>query len=262
MADSKRPAKKAAKKAAKKSASSSSSAGELEDVLSELEAAPAVDVTLDAPHLLAAAGATVPDQDTLADPPALSAELARVAGDDVRTVAGACRWAWSQVKANVDDYFGLCLMFVRMCLGVDPLYPDAITAWREADRKVREDRPHEIPRGYATFYRGGEHGHVVLSLGDGYCISTDIRDRGQANKCKLSAITEAWGYELLGYVKDLNGEVAPRETNRRKVSTRDWRIRRLRAAVTHARNAGNMANAERLAVWLRELRDRAASTGR
>lgn len=277
MATRKQAAKKATKKAAKKAASSTpigdaaeqetqdqldledrpanggdAESAELEALIADMEreAGEVVDVTADPPHV---AYPDLETQDEL-DRGGQGELVADREASLVRTALGAIRWAWSQVKGDVDDYQGLCLRFVRMCFNVAALYPSAIVAWVEADRKHRGGQK----RGRAGFFRGGEFGHVVLLLGDGLCISTDIRDPGQANRCRVADIEQAWGYDYLGYTDDLNGEIAPRlpGTSQARLTTREWRVRRLRAAISTARKNGNTKAAKKLHDWMNEIRNR------
>lgn len=187
------------------------------------------------------------------------ATLAKVtpADDLVRTARGAIEWARDQVQAHVAIYHGLCLMFVRLCFNVGPTFPDAITAWQQATTR-RPCKPDQARRGHAGFFQGGDHGHVVLCLGNGRCISTDVRKPGQASVCLISAIEQAWGYRFLGDVSDLNGErPVPRvKASRPRLSNRAWRLRELRRAISHARAAGNAARARRLREWLTDVQGR------
>ncbi len=188
------------------------------------------------------------------------ATLAKVtpADDLVRTARGAIEWARGQVKDRVAIYHGLCLMFVRLCFNVGPTFPDAITAWEQAATR-HPCKPDAARRGHAGFFRGGDHGHVVLCLGNGRCISTDVRKPGQASVCMIEDIEQAWGYRFLGFTSDLNGErPVPRQDkpSRPRVSTRAWRLRELRRAMSHARAAGNAARARRLRDWLSDLQRR------
>lgn len=176
-------------------------------------------------------------------------------GETVRTKRKAIEWGRDVVADQVDIFTGLCLMFVRMAFGIDPLYPDAITAWDESVRKHRVG-VHKAARGHAGFFRGGDHGHVVLVLGDDRCISTDVRTAGQADVCRLSDIEAAWGYEFLGYTDDLNGETAPAPRPRPRQSGREWRMAFLRRALVHARSQGNMKRASMLRAWMDQLRAR------
>lgn len=181
--------------------------------------------------------------------PATLAKMA--AGDDlVRTVRGAIEWGRRQMAERVAAYRGLCLMFVRMCFNVDPLYPDAITAWENADHR-RVCTPAEAQRGHAGFFRGGEHGHVVLTLGNGRCLTNDTGAPGTINVAMIADIERAWGYRFLGTTNDVNGEIAPRvRASRRRLTDRQWRIRHLRRALVRARAAGDAPRVRRVKRWL------------
>lgn len=184
-------------------------------------------------------------------------ELGKASDDLVRTARGAIEWARDQVQNGAAVFLGMCLMFVRMCFNVGPLYPDAKTAWLEADRKTR-CTPAAAPRGRAGFFRGGEHWHVVLTLGNGRCISTDVKRKGRADVCLIAAIEDAWGYEFLGVTGDLNGEAPVPRTrpSKPRLTDRQWRIRHLRRAALRARSQGDTERLRRLRRWLDALRAR------
>lgn len=184
---------------------------------------------------------------------------AAVTDDLVRTSRGAIAWGRDRMEERVAIFHGLCLMFVRLCFNVDPLAPDAITAWESARTKNR-CTPAAAPRGHAGFFRGGEHGHVVLCLGNGRCLSTDtVKDRpGSVNVATLEGIEQAWGYVFLGTTSDLNGEnPVPRvRASKKRMTDRQWRIRHLRRALRIARGHGNASRAHRLKRWLDAIIER------
>lgn len=186
--------------------------------------------------------------------PASFAKLTAAIDDDlVRSVRGAIAWGRRQMTERNAIYRGLCLMFVRLCFNVDPLYPDAITAWNESTAK-RPCTTADARRGHAGFFRGGDHGHTVLCLGRGLCLSSDIKTPGMVDLCRLDDIERAWGYDFLGDVGNLNGEQAPRPQDKptpRKpaLSSREFKLRVLRKAIVNARAAGNHARARRLRDW-------------
>lgn len=74
---------------------------------------------------------------------------------------------------------GTCLMSVRIWCGINARYPDAATAWRNANYRHVGDRT-GIPRGAAVYWTGGSRGfgHIALSLGDGLVRSTDAGGQG------------------------------------------------------------------------------------
>ncbi len=188
--------------------------------------------------------------------PATFAAFTETKADDlVRTARGAIEWARDVSQRNVAIFAGLCLMFVRSCFNVGPLYPDAWTAWLEADRRNR-CTPNDAPRGRAGFFRGGLHGHVVLTLGKGLCYSSDVKRKGMVDVCRIADIEKAWGYTFVGTTGDLNGEspVPRQKASRRRLTDRQWRIRFLRRALLRARSQGEVERARRVRRWLDALR--------
>lgn len=182
---------------------------------------------------------------------------AKIDDDDdskVRTARQAIAWGKAQMVAKIDAYKGLCLMFVRLCLGIDPLAPDAITAWDMAKTK-RRCTPAEARRGHAGFFRGGKHGHVVLCLGSGRCLTNDTGAPGTINVALIADIERAWGYVFLGDTSDLNGErPAPAPRARKRQTSREWRLAFLRNARARARAAGHTARVDRLTAWIEQVR--------
>lgn len=180
-----------------------------------------------------------------------------VVDDRVRTKHQARLFAFAAVRSGRRDWPGLCLQFVRTCFGVDPLYPDAITAWRErAGGFSINVEAHQVPNAKPVYFGGSEHGHVAFSIGDGRCISTDIDpdEPGAANVCRIDAICSAWGMTLLGWADDINGEDVPApRPRRRRVPDRLWRRKMLRRAIVNSRRAGNHVRTARLRRWLDSL---------
>lgn len=146
------------------------------------------------------------DDDTLgAGRPAVASLLAAT----TRSIPEAIAWARRQVTAPSHSWFQLCLSFVRQAYGLPAVYGSAKAAWEGAEDQVTTSRAAGIPRGVPVFYKGGTYWHVVLSLGDGLCLSNDVRRRGKIDVVRLDAITEAWGYPIIGWTRDLNGRTLP-----------------------------------------------------
>lgn len=121
-----------------------------------------------------------------------------------RTGSKAIAWAKDQVADPERDYNGLCLQFVRNCYDIDAHYPDATSAWANANGRHKTSNANSIPAGVPVWFNTGKHGHIVISLGGGKCISTDIKRHGKADVVNISTITNAWG-PLLGWAETLNG---------------------------------------------------------
>lgn len=134
--------------------------------------------------------------------------MARIANRRLNRVV-ALAWALEQVKAPSRDWTNDCQMFVRMALGNPGGAASAIGAWRivaKADRvAITADKP--APLGVPVYLSGGKYGHAVLSAGEGWVVSTDIKRRGKPDLVLLADIPKRWpGYKVLGWAKTINGE--------------------------------------------------------
>lgn len=98
---------------------------------------------------------------------------------------------------------GLCLMFVRKTLDVPYRYDSAILAWHGTNPLDRHTSP--APPGVPEFFEIGKYGHVVLSDGNGWCFSNDIKRSGKIDRVQVSEITRRWGAKRLGWSETLNG---------------------------------------------------------
>lgn len=108
---------------------------------------------------------------------------------------------------------GMCLLFVKTVLTptVSSPYgndlPDANHAWEHAQHKEYTNSP---PPGAPVYWRSGLHGHIALSLGNGYCRSTDWRTNvgtvhGAVGTVGIAKITSAWGMTYRGWSRDYAG---------------------------------------------------------
>jgi hypothetical protein len=207
------------------------------------------------------------EQDLLNVDPEVAQEIASLAAevdaddetaksDGVRTRRQATRHALAAVRSGLAIWYGLCLFFVRdVPFNVDRLYPDARTAWREAERRHRFDGDYDaVPGGKPFFYRIGIHDHVVYTLGRGKCVSTDVVEHGKPDVVMLAAIAEKWRARPLGHTDDLNGEDVPAPRPRRRRVTRAFKVKTLRFAIVRARAAGEYGRVGRLRHWLAQVR--------
>jgi hypothetical protein len=110
-------------------------------------------------------------------------------------------------KVNTYDT-GMCQKFVRdQCWRVPSLYGSAIEAWNGAKDKHPGDR--NPPPGAPCYYRGGQYGHAVISVGGGRIRSTDCTTTSKVGEVALSWPETSWGYAYLGWTGDLNGITLP-----------------------------------------------------
>jgi hypothetical protein len=103
---------------------------------------------------------------------------------------------------------GLCLKFVRTSLNIPAHFPSAKAAWEGTSIHSRHMRG-VAPKGVPVFFKIGQFWHVVLSAGNGYCWSTDIKRSGLPDLVPISLITKRWGAQYLGWTDTLNGYVIP-----------------------------------------------------
>lgn len=105
------------------------------------------------------------------------------------------------------NWTGLCLMFTRSMYDVGPKYPSASVAWHNVKKKRRVEFGGEAPRGAPVWWTGGAngYGHVAISVGGGYCWSTDFARTGKVDLVRIDDITKAWNLNFEGWSEDLNG---------------------------------------------------------
>lgn len=113
--------------------------------------------------------------------------------------------------SSTNYYFGYgqCLKFSRSCAEAPGGVYDADAAWANADFKHASGF---APRGTFVFWRGGEHGHVAVSEGDGWVWTTDYRRYGKVDLVRQGDITANWNMSVRGWTEDING-VHPIDTN-------------------------------------------------
>ena len=117
----------------------------------------------------------------------------------------------SEAVANANAYSscepGMCLKYTRTWLEIPSYYGSASDAWDGALFRHEGDR--NPPAGAPVFYRGGQHGHVALSVGGGKVRTTDRPSSGKVSTVPLADIEHAWGYPYEGWTEDLNGVSIP-----------------------------------------------------
>lgn len=101
---------------------------------------------------------------------------------------------------------GYCLRTIRSLFGVGALYPNAETAWEEADHKHRTDDPADLKAWTPIWWTNGGNGHVALDLKrDGLCLTTDYVQSGRLGVARISALGPWCGGRLRGWTEDVNG---------------------------------------------------------
>lgn len=123
----------------------------------------------------------------------------------LRVGTAAINWGLNQVVHPLKDFHALCLQFTRLCFNIPAKYASAKDAWAGAKYKHPVSQGGAIPAGVPLFWdTKSKWDHIALSIGDGKCLSTDIKRRGKVDVVPISTVTKAWG-PFLGWSEDLNG---------------------------------------------------------
>lgn len=93
---------------------------------------------------------------------------------------------------------GYCLRECREYYGVGPLYAAAKDSLAGAQRLGKARRVHDwnkVPRGVLVYWTGpnSQYGHIAISLGGGYVISTDW-PRNRYGRVHGGTLMNSWGY--------------------------------------------------------------------
>lgn len=125
---------------------------------------------------------------------------------------------------------GMCLQWTRLQYGIAARYPDATTAWQNAEHRHPGDRT--PPLGAPVFWTGGSkgHGHVAIYVGDGMIRGTDSPTAGKIGTVPLSYPEQHWGLRYGGWSEDVNGVRIPTAADEVDVVTYNVKAGRGRAA--------------------------------
>lgn len=178
-------------------------------------------------------------------------------GDAPHTAAEAIKLAREWVAEELFLGVGFCLKVIRSLYGVMPLYPDAETAWEQAERKHHTDDPDAIPWGVPVWWVNDRHGHVALSLGKGRCLTTDFVEPGHLGVAPIARLASWCGGRLVGWTNDVNGvDVWEPRKPRPEPWTLEDRARFVRAALERAIAHDAERRVRGLRRWLRAIEAR------
>lgn len=127
---------------------------------------------------------------------------------DVRSVSQRIAHATRMIGNR--SYAGWCEKFVRECFGFPARNASATIAWNRT--KIRHRNINNAPAGVPIFWelhpanRNYGLGHVAISVGGGYCISTSVGPGGAIGKVKIADLTRAWGMTVRGWTEDYHGK--------------------------------------------------------
>lgn len=78
-------------------------------------------------------------------------------------------------------------------------WPLAYNGWYGTPAPYRHAGDYNAPPGALYYWEGGSAGHVALSTGSGYCVSTDWPVTRRVGQTKASTITSTWNKPYLGW---------------------------------------------------------------
>lgn len=111
---------------------------------------------------------------------------------------------------------GMCLQQSRTWAGIPARYPDASTAWRNANDRHFDNNP---PRGAAVYWIGGSRGfgHIAISLGRRRIRSTDAGGSGRVATRPLGWFARNWtSLRYAGWAWNINEVNIPHRNPPRK----------------------------------------------
>lgn len=112
----------------------------------------------------------------------------------------AIAWAQAQINNPSQNWHNWCLLFVEYALRAGGIptcsMGNANNAWFEASGR---HGPQSTPPPGVPVYWGEGDGHIALSIGNGYCITTDFCHVGKACVAKINAITTGWNKPYRGW---------------------------------------------------------------
>lgn len=129
----------------------------------------------------------------------------------------------AQVAANAHGYAdrgtwfgpGHCLMFARMSAEAPGGVYDARDSWYGAGVRYVSADWRTWPAGTFGYGAIGDHDHVWVNAGDGYCYSTDVFRVGRVDRVLIGDLVTRWHMPLRGWKAEING-VTP------TYDVRDW----------------------------------------
>lgn len=191
-------------------------------------------------------------------------------GDAPHTPRQAAQTARAWISAAVFMGVGYCLKAMRSIFGINALYPDAETAWEEAEHRHLTSDPMAIPWGVLIFWVNGGYGHVAFSIGRGRCITTDYVRTGYLGVAPIAALASWCGGRLVGWTEDVNGvrfwkptKAKPDPKPTPKPLGIEDRIEIVERALVRARkNKAPKRRIQGLRKWLQQLESRRDAKGR
>ncbi|BCJ31546.1 peptidase inhibitor family I36 protein [Actinocatenispora sera] len=121
---------------------------------------------------------------------------------DPRTCAGAVSWATSHETTSYhSDYYNRCDHVVGLAYGFSASgSTTAYNHWLAVPSSYKHAGDRSVPAGGLAFFGGGA-GHVMISIGSGKFVSTDIGGNGTLTETTIATIESRWGKPYLGWTQ-------------------------------------------------------------
>lgn len=121
---------------------------------------------------------------------------------DPNTCAQAVAWAKShETTVYHSDYYDRCDHVVGLAYGFPASgSTTAYAHWQAVPAKYKHAGDRSVPSGGLAFFGGGA-GHVMISIGGGTFVSTDIHGNGTLTETTLAQIENNWGKPYLGWTE-------------------------------------------------------------
>ena len=99
---------------------------------------------------------------------------------------------FAEAQVGTKAYNDMCQKFVENAYGRSGVYSSAKAAYNDAAKKGTLQTGTLPPAGAAVYFQGNKkYGHVAISAGNGYMISSGIG--GKVQKVKINDLSKMWG---------------------------------------------------------------------
>jgi uncharacterized protein YraI len=141
--------------------------------------------------------------DGLVAPLCGSASTCSTAGlGDPNTCAQAVAWENAH-KSTADNpnYYELCDHVAGLAYGFPASgSATALDHWNAVPAADKHANDYDVPAGGLAFFGGGD-GHVMVSIGGGQFMSTDIHGNGTLTVTTIAEVSSAWAKAYLGWTQ-------------------------------------------------------------
>jgi cell wall-associated NlpC family hydrolase len=119
-----------------------------------------------------------------------------------RTCAEAVTWAKNHETTTFhSDYYNRCDHVMALAYGWSASgSTTALAHWNAIPSAQKHASDTSVPAGGLAFFGGGD-GHVMISIGNGNFVSTDIGGDGTFTVTTIAHIKNAWGKPYLGWAE-------------------------------------------------------------